>query len=48
LGRYRTAPYAGQHTRALMQEVGYSDEQIDDYRERRIVSWEEANPWFET
>jgi hypothetical protein len=29
-----------------MVEVGYSDEEIDAYRERSIVHWEEANPWF--
>ena len=46
LGSYRVAPYPGEHTRAIMQEVGYSDEQIEDYRERRIVDWEEANPIF--
>ena len=45
-GSYRSAPYPGQHTRAIMGEVGYSDEQIDDYHERRIVDWEEANPLF--
>jgi crotonobetainyl-CoA:carnitine CoA-transferase CaiB-like acyl-CoA transferase len=45
-GRYRAASYGGQHTRAIMQEMGYSDEQIDDYRERHIVDWEEANPLF--
>ena len=45
-GRYRAAPYAGQHTRAVMREVGYSDQQIDEYRERRIVEWEEVNPIF--
>ena len=45
-GRYRTAPYPGQHTRAVMAEMGYSDGQIDEYRERHIVDWEEANPLF--
>ena len=45
-GRYRSAPYPGEHTRAVMREVGYSDEEVDAYRERSIVHWEEANPWF--
>jgi crotonobetainyl-CoA:carnitine CoA-transferase CaiB-like acyl-CoA transferase len=45
-GRYRSAPYPGQHTQSVMVEVGYSDEEIDAYRERSIVHWEEANPWF--
>jgi len=45
-GRYRSAPYPGEHTRALMVELGYSSEQVDDYRERRIVAWEQPNPIF--
>ena len=45
-GRFRVAPYSGQHTRTIMQEVGYSDEQIDNYRERRIIDWQEADPIF--
>ena len=45
-GRYGAAPYPGEHTRAIMQELGYGDEQIDEYRERRIVDWEDANPIF--
>ena len=43
-GSYRSAPYPGQHTRAIMEEVGYSEREIDDYRERHIVNWEEPNP----
>ncbi|MDP6493943.1 MAG: CoA transferase [Dehalococcoidia bacterium] len=46
LGRFRAAPYVGQHTRDVLQELGYGDEQIDEYRERRIVAWEEPNPLF--
>lgn len=45
-GRFRGAAYPGQHTAALMQEFGYTDEEIASYRERRIVDWEEANPLF--
>ena len=45
-GRFKLAPYPGEHTRALMEEVGYSEEQIEDYRERGIFHWEEANPIF--
>lgn len=45
-GRYRSAPYGGQHTRAVMREVGYGDQQIDEYKERHIVDWEETNPLF--
>ena len=45
-GRFKLAPYPGEHTRAIMEEVGYSEEQIEDYRERGIFHWEEANPMF--
>jgi len=45
-GRYRAAPYPGQHTSTIMNEVGYSDEQVAEYRDRQIVEWEEANPIF--
>ena len=45
-GNYRPASYPGQHTRTVLSELGYSDEQIGEYRERRIVDWEEANPMF--
>jgi crotonobetainyl-CoA:carnitine CoA-transferase CaiB-like acyl-CoA transferase len=43
-GSYRAAPYPGQHTRPIMTEIGYSDQEIDDYSERHIVDWEEVNP----
>ena len=43
-GSYRSAPYPGQHTRPIMSEIGYSDQEIDEYGERHIVDWEEANP----
>jgi len=45
-GRFRTAPYVGQHTRSIMHEVGYSDAEVDDYHERRIVDWQEVEPMF--
>jgi crotonobetainyl-CoA:carnitine CoA-transferase CaiB-like acyl-CoA transferase len=44
--RLISASYPGQHTRAVLGELGYSDEQIDEYKQRRIVDWEEANPLF--
>ena len=43
-GRYRKAPYPGEHTRKIMVEMGYDNLQINDYQERHIVDWEEANP----
>ena len=45
-GRYRSAPYPGQHTQMVMREMGYSEEEIEAYKERSIVHWEEPNPWF--
>jgi len=45
-GRYRVAPYPGEHTKDIMREVGYKDKEIYDYQERRIVDWEEPNPLF--
>ena len=44
--RLISASYPGQHTRALLGELGYSDEQIAVYRARGIVDWEEPNPLF--
>ena len=41
---YRSAPYPGQHTPDIMAEIGYSEQEVDDYRERNIVNWEEVNP----
>jgi crotonobetainyl-CoA:carnitine CoA-transferase CaiB-like acyl-CoA transferase len=35
------APLRGQHTQAVLQELGYSPEQVLDLRARRIVDWEE-------
>ena len=31
----------GQHTRPILRELGYTDDQIDDFRQRKIVDWEE-------
>ena len=45
-GRYRAAPYPGQHTRSIMQELGYNEEQMEEYREQRIVDWQDANPIY--
>jgi len=38
-GWYRTSIQIGQHTKALLDEVGYSQMQIEDYGNRKIVAW---------
>ena len=32
----------GQHTEAILRELGYGREQIDALRERGVVDWEEG------
>jgi crotonobetainyl-CoA:carnitine CoA-transferase CaiB-like acyl-CoA transferase len=44
--RILSGSYRGQHTRAVLAELGYRDEQIDDYRKSHIVDWEEVSPLF--
>ena len=34
--------FAGEHTVRLMQELGYTDDQIAELRARRIIHWEEV------
>ena len=34
-------PLRGQHTRPILRELGYTDGQIADFRQRKIVDWEE-------
>lgn len=38
-GHYRTATQIGQHTKPLLREIGYDDQQIEDLGERGIVQW---------
>ena len=40
-GRAGAGPLRGQHTRAILRELGYADDQIVDLRERKVVDWEE-------
>ncbi|MBI4234083.1 MAG: CoA transferase [Chloroflexi bacterium] len=40
-GRVGPGPLRGQHTRAVLRELGYSDSQIAELRQRRVVDWEE-------
>jgi crotonobetainyl-CoA:carnitine CoA-transferase CaiB-like acyl-CoA transferase len=34
----RPAPLVGEHTRAILAEFGYSDEQISDYLQRGVIA----------
>ena len=38
-GLYRTSIQVGQHTRPLLREIGYEDEEIDALGSRGIVQW---------
>ncbi len=40
-GRGGPGPLKGQHTRPILGELGYTDEQIDDFKQRKVVDWEE-------
>ncbi len=38
-GLYRTSNQIGQHTKPLLREMGYDDQQIEDFGQRRVVQW---------
>ena len=40
-GRVGPGPLKGQHTRPILRELGYTDEQIYDLKQRKVVDWEE-------
>ena len=41
-GRLRHGPFNGEHTVRVMQELGYTDEQIAELRSHGIIHWEEV------
>ena len=41
-GKAGPAPLRGEHTRPVLKELGYTDDQIQDYKQRGIVDWEET------
>ena len=41
-GKAGPAPLRGEHTRPVLKELGYTDDQIQEYKQRGIVDWEEA------
>ena len=40
-GRAGPGPLMGQHTRPILKELGYTEEQIHDFKQRKVVDWEE-------
>ncbi|MYC28733.1 MAG: CoA transferase, partial [Chloroflexi bacterium] len=38
-GLYRTSIQVGQHTRPLLREIGYGEQEIEDFGTRGIVQW---------
>ncbi|MDB5923494.1 MAG: CoA transferase [Betaproteobacteria bacterium] len=38
-GRYKASAQIGQHTKPLLREIGYDDQQIEDLGRRGIVQW---------
>ena len=40
-GRAGPGPLRGQHTRPILLELGYTAEQIHDFKQRKVVDWEE-------
>ncbi len=41
-GKAGPGPLKGQHTRPILRELGYTDAQIHDFKQRKVVDWEEA------
>jgi crotonobetainyl-CoA:carnitine CoA-transferase CaiB-like acyl-CoA transferase len=41
-GRLERGSFPGEHTVRVMQELGYTDAQIDDLHSRRVIHWEEV------
>ena len=40
-GRAGPGPLRGEHTRPILRELGYTDDQIQDLKQRKVVDWEE-------
>ena len=40
-GKAGPGPLKGQHTRPILRELGYSYAQILDFKQRKVVDWEE-------
>lgn len=42
-GLYRTSIQVGQHTRPLLRELGYGDQEIEELGDRSVVQWPDAS-----
>ena len=40
-GQAGPGPLKGEHTRPILRELGYTDEQVHDLKRRKVVDWEE-------
>ena len=47
-GRFGPGLIPGSNTRELLEELGYSAEEMEDLKERRVVNWVEVQPLGET
>ena len=43
--RVGPGPLRGQHTRSILKELGYTEERIEELRERGAAGWEEPTKW---
>ena len=41
-GKVGPGPLKGEHTKAILQELGYSDAETSELKEHGIVDWEEV------
>ena len=45
--RVGSGPLRGEHTRSVMEELGYSEQEIDELHEKMVVDWEDPTTWQE-
>ena len=45
--RVGSGPLRGEHTRTILVEIGYSEEEINELKDKLIVDWEEPSTWQE-
>jgi crotonobetainyl-CoA:carnitine CoA-transferase CaiB-like acyl-CoA transferase len=42
-GRFDHGSFGGEHTLRIMDELGYTSEQVEALRAKRVIDWEEVN-----